>query len=109
MVQVTTGVVRHESVYGVTRLSPDQASANDILHLIRDHWASENRSHYVRDVTFDEDRSQMRVGVIPQVMASVRNLAIGTMRSAGYTNMAATCRRFAAHPSEALALLGLYI
>ncbi len=29
-----------------------------LLALLRGHWGIENRLHYVRDVTFDEDRSQ---------------------------------------------------
>jgi len=61
----------------------------------------------VRDVTFDEDRSPVRCGNIPQVMAALRNTAIGLIRAAGWTNVAAACRHFAARPWEALALLGV--
>jgi len=107
VVRVTTGEVRHESLLGVTSLRSDQTSPAEILQLVRAHWTIENRSHYVRDVTFDEDRSQVRTATIPQVLAAMRNLAIGVMRVAGYTNIAATCRRFAARPTEALALIGL--
>jgi hypothetical protein len=56
-------------------------------------------SHWVRDVPFDEDRSQVWCDHIPQVMAVLRNTAIGLMRGAGYTNIAAACRRFAAQPA----------
>jgi predicted transposase YbfD/YdcC len=107
VVQARTGEVRHEAVLGVTSLRPDEASPAEILRLVRAHWTIENRSHYVRDVTFDEDRSQVRTATIPQVLAAMRNLAIGAMRAAGHTNIAATCRRFAARPAEALALIGL--
>jgi len=41
----------------------------------------------VHDVTFDEDRSQVRCGSIPHVMATFRNTVIGLMRWAGYPNM----------------------
>jgi len=98
---------RSEVVYGVTSLSPKQADASRLLSLVRGHWAIENGSHWVRDVTFDEDRSQVRVGNIPQVMASFRNLAIGLLRQAGETNIAAACRRMAAQPWSALALIGI--
>ena len=97
-----------EVVYGVTSLSASEAGAADVLRLVREHWSIENRSHWVRDVTFDEDRSQVRVGAIPHVMAALRNTAIGLMRTAGETNIAAACRRFAAQPWAALALLGIY-
>ena len=61
----------------------------------------------MRDVTYDEDRSHVRTAAIPQLMAASRNVAITLMRVASHTNRAATCRRFAAHPREALALIGL--
>jgi len=66
-----------------------------------------DKSHWVRDVTFDEDRSQVRCGNIPEVMAALRNLAIGLIRLGGDTNIAAACRRYAAQPWAALALLGI--
>ena len=75
--------------------------------LVRGQWQIENKSHWVRDVTFDEDRSQVRCGNIPQVMAALRNTAIGLLRWAGHTNIAAACRRLAAQPVQALALIGI--
>ena len=102
-----TGEVEQETVYGVTSLGPERADAARLLQLVREHWRIENRSHWVRDVTFDEDRSQVRVGSIPQVMAALRNTAIGVIRSTGTTQIAAATRRLAARPWEALALLGI--
>jgi hypothetical protein len=58
-------------------------------------------------VTHDENRSQERCGSIPQVMATPRNLVIGLIRTAGETNIAAACRRSAAQPWTALALIGI--
>jgi hypothetical protein len=58
-------------------------------------------------VTFGEDRSQVRCENLLQVMAALRNTVIGLMRQAGHTNIAATCRRFAAQPTLALALMGI--
>jgi predicted transposase YbfD/YdcC len=102
-----TGEVRQEVVAGVTSLTPERADAARLLALVRGQWHIENQSHWVRDVTFDEDRSQVRCGNIPQVMAALRNTVIGLMRWAGYTNMAAACRRFAAQPTAALHLIGI--
>jgi predicted transposase YbfD/YdcC len=102
-----TGEVREEVIAGVTSLPPERAEAARLLALGRGHWSIENRSHWVRDVTFDEDRSQVRCGNIPQVMAALRNTVVGLMRWAGYTNMAAACRRFAAQPQAALHLIGI--
>jgi len=102
-----TGQARRTIVYGITSLPPQRADAARLLSLVRQHWAIENKSHWVRDVTYDEDRAQVRCGSIPQTMAALRNLAIGLMRSAGETNIAAACRRFAARPWAALALIGI--
>jgi predicted transposase YbfD/YdcC len=102
-----TGEVHEEVVAGVTSLAPERADATRLLALVRGQWHIENQSHWVRDVTFDEDRSQVRCGNIPQVMAALRNTVIGLMRWAGYTNMAAACRRFAAQPRTALHLIGI--
>jgi len=98
---------RADVVYGVTSLSPEQACPERLLGLVRQHWQIENQVHWVRDVTFDEDRSQVRSGSIPQVMAAFRNTTIGLMHWVGETNIAAACRRFAAQPWAALALIGI--
>ena len=102
-----TGQERTEVVYGVTSLNPERATPGRVLDLVRGHWHIENKSHWVRDVTFDEDRSQVRCDSIPQVMAALRNTAIGLLRWAGHTNIAAACRRLAAQPAQALALIGI--
>ena len=65
-----TGEERVEVVYGVTSLRPERATPERLLALVRGQWQIENRSHWVRDVTLDEDRSQVRCGNIPQVMAA---------------------------------------
>jgi predicted transposase YbfD/YdcC len=102
-----TGEERDEVVYGVSSLGAERATPSQLLALVRGQWQIENRSHWVRDVTFDEDRSQVRCGSIPQVMAALRNTTIGLLRTAGYVNIAAACRRFAAQPDLALALIGI--
>jgi hypothetical protein len=58
-------------------------------------------------VTCDEDRSQVRCGNIPQVMGALHNTTIGLFRWAGHTHIAAACRRLAAQPVQALALIGI--
>ena len=102
-----TGEIQQETVYGMTDLSRKLVGPSDLLTIVRSHWHIENKSHHVRDVTFDEDRSRVRCGNIPQLMASLRNVCIGLMRVAERQNIAATCRQFAAQPDKALRLLGL--
>jgi hypothetical protein len=51
----------------------------------------------------------VRCGNIPHVMAALRNTAIGLLRWAGHTNIAAACRQLAAQPAQALALIGIVL
>jgi len=67
--QVKSGKTRTEVVYLITSLSPEQASPQRLLALNRGHWEIENRLHWVRDVTFGEDHSQIRTGAGPRMMA----------------------------------------
>jgi predicted transposase YbfD/YdcC len=93
--------------YAVTSLTPAQPNARRLLELWRGHGGSENNLHWGRDVTFDEDRCQVRTGAGPQVMAALRSTAIGVLRRAGHPNIAAALRTYAGRPHAALALLGL--
>jgi predicted transposase YbfD/YdcC len=102
-----TGEITLKTVYGITSLTPDEASAEQLLALIRQHWHIENKSHWVRDVTFDEDRSQVRQGNLPHVLATLRNTVISILRATGATNTAQARRYYAARPDEAVALIGL--
>lgn len=102
-----TGEVKRETSYAITSLGPEKANPAQLIKLWREHWHIENKLHWVRDVTFDEDRSQVRTGHIAQVMAAFRNAAISLMRLLGANNIAAACRRYAAQPALALAAVGL--
>jgi hypothetical protein len=94
-----------EVTYAVTSLPPERADARRLLGLLRGHWGIENKVHYVRDVTFDEDRSQVRRDAAPQVMAAGRNLAMALLRRAGHANIAAALRTYAGRPPAAVALV----
>jgi predicted transposase YbfD/YdcC len=67
----------------------------------------ENNIHWVRDVTYDEDRSQIRTGTGPHVMAARRTAAIAALRTAGTTNIAAANRHHARDSNRPLVLLGI--
>jgi len=99
---------QRETVFCVTSLASEKANATRLLTLNRGHWSIENRLHYVRDRTFDEDRSQVRKRAAPHMMASLRNLAIGLLRLAGAsTNIAAAARFFMRNAERAMELLGV--
>ena len=78
IVRVRTGEMRQETVYGVTSLPPDRASADHLLAYSRAHWHIENRSHWVRDVTFHED--QLHGRQIGGMLAWLRNMALNLIR-----------------------------
>lgn len=99
---------RVEVVYGLTsRPGTEDADAKALLALVRGHWVIENCLHWVRDVTFDEDRSQVRKGNGPRVMATLRNLAISILRLAGARFIAKAVRWCARNDERALRLVGL--
>ena len=102
-----TGESHSERAYCITDLRPPQASPSQLLALNRGHWSIENRLHWVRDVTFDEDRSQVRTNHGPQVLASLRNFVIGLIRRGirrPRTSIASVLRHFAATPAQALSI-----
>ncbi|WP_330301562.1 MULTISPECIES: ISAs1 family transposase [unclassified Streptomyces] len=102
-----TGKVSIERVYAITSLTVHQANAADLAERIRGHWAIENREHHVRDVTFGEDASRVRTGGAPRAMASLRNLAIGALRLAGWDNIAEGLRHHGRDMTRPPAALGL--
>jgi len=91
-----------ETCYAVTSLTVTQASAARLAAIIRGHWGIEDRLHWVRDMDFDEDRSQVRTASGPRIMASLRNLVITILRLAGAASIAAALRYHARRPSRPL-------
>jgi predicted transposase YbfD/YdcC len=96
---------RTETVYAITDLDQSQIRPDELADILRGHWHIENRLHWVRDVTFAEDHSQIRTGHGPAVMAVLRNLAISVHRRHGAANIAAATRHTSRHPSRTLPLL----
>jgi predicted transposase YbfD/YdcC len=94
-----------ETVYAVTDLSWQQIRADQLAEAVREHWHVENRLHWIRDVTFAEDLSQIRTGHGPANMAALRNFALSRHRIAGADNIAAACRHVGRHPNRVLPLL----
>jgi predicted transposase YbfD/YdcC len=103
-----TGKGSAVAVLGITSLGPARASGPQIATYVRGHWSIENKLHYVRDVTYHEDASQVRTGNAPRTMASFRNLAISVLRRAGNTNIAAALRKTGRDFTRPLTLLGIH-
>ena len=96
------GITTVEAVYGVTSQSTEKALPKKILAQNRKHWSVENKQHYVLDVTFDEDRSQIRSLNGPMVMTCLRRAAISLLRIKGITNIAQAFRWLWAKPHVAI-------
>jgi predicted transposase YbfD/YdcC len=104
---VKNGKTSHEVRYFITSVARTVAGADQLLEWTRGHWSIENRSHYVRDVTLGEDASRIRKGCGPQVMAALRNAAIGVLRTTGAVNIAEQLRRNASQVGKLFAKLGI--
>ncbi len=103
--RIVDGKLTHDTVYGVTSLSAQQASAPQLLAYVRGHWQIENGLHYRRDQTLREDWCQVRTGHAAQVLAAINNLVTALILRQGQRNLAHARRCYAAHWPEALNLL----
>ena len=99
------GETKVEVTYYITSVLPECAGGRELFRWIRGHWGIENQVHWIRDMDWDEDRSQVRTGAVPQVMAACRNLAQSLLRRRGCSNIAAALRTNAGRPSCAVQLV----
>ena len=101
----TNGKKSVEVVYLVTSADHQSAPPATLAAWVQGHWGIENRLHWVRDVSYDEDRSQVRTGQAPRVMATLRNTVVSLLRLAGWDNIAQALRHHARDPERALTCL----
>ena len=94
-----------EVVFLIAILPPETDGPASLLALNRGHWGIENCLHYVRDVTFGEDRSRIRTGHAPQLLAACRNLVMTLIHRTGSSRIAASRRSFSYHPRAAFDVL----
>jgi predicted transposase YbfD/YdcC len=87
--RITKLKTEHEVSYGISSLPASVADTARLLTICRAHWRIENGLHYRRDVTLEEDASQVRVGQAPEVLAALNNLVCGMCARAKVSNLAA--------------------
>ena len=98
-----TGQRSVEVTWSLTSLSAERAGPKELLALVRNHWHIENRLHYVRDFTYDEDRCRAHVRHLPRNLACLTNVAIAIVRCDGrFRYLPEANRHYAARPQEAL-------
>jgi predicted transposase YbfD/YdcC len=101
-----SGKTTRQTVHAITDMASHQASPQRLGQLARGHWGIES-VHHVRDTTFAEDASKIRTGHGPANMATLRNLAVNTLRDAGHRSIAAGLRQASYQPfRHPLDLLG---
>lgn len=93
VVHKKSGKVSHELAYGITSRPAREASPERLLKINRGHWTIENRTHYVIDWNFDEDRSRIRTGHGPENVTRLRRFAVGLIQSKPGRKVAETLRR----------------
>lgn len=68
-------------------------TASAFANRIRGYWGVENKVHYVRDVTQNEDASRIRTPPLVQIWAIARNFSLNLYRDNGSQNMAQAQRK----------------
>ncbi len=95
-----------EIEYAISSVNREQADASQLLSWWRGHWGIENRLHWIRDESFGEDRSRVRTGHAPQILASVRNAVINWLRAAKVNQITAELRLNAWNSQRLFSKLG---
>ena len=102
-VEVKSGKHSSETIYGLTSLTAQAASPQRLLALNRGHWSIENRLHFVRDTSYDEDRCRVHTGHLPRNLACLTNVAISIVRLEGqFDYLPQAHRHYARRPHEAV-------
>ena len=88
--------------YAITSLGGGRAEAGALMRRWRIHWHIENGLHWVRDVTFGEDESQIHKGQAPEVFTLLRNAAVSLLSTTRTPSIAAAVRDLGSRPPAVL-------
>jgi predicted transposase YbfD/YdcC len=98
--------ISKEIVHAVTSLGTGQASAAGLAAIARGQWGIES-VHWLRDTAYAEDANTGYAGNGPQVMATLRNLAISLLYLAGVKEVTRTLQAIARDRTRMLSYLPL--
>ena len=87
-IRTDTGEMTVETVYGITSLPKERASAQQLLEWTRDYWGIENGLHYRRDKTLEEDGTRMTNDNQAEAIATLNNFIVGLTTKLGFKNLA---------------------
>jgi predicted transposase YbfD/YdcC len=103
---LTGTALTKEIAHGITSLDPERGTPAVLAGLTRGHWGVES-VHWIRDTVFEEDANTGYAGNGPQVMATLRNVAISLLHRAGITEISRTLQRITRDRTRALLFLPL--
>jgi len=99
-------MIAKEIVHAAASLDAKRATPEALAALTRGQWAIE-AVHWIRDTAYREDHSAGYAGDGPQVMATLRNMAISLLRIAGITQIARTLQAFSRDRTRILDVIPL--
>ena len=100
-----TGRYHREVVYGITSLSAEQVTPDQLLRMLRSYWKIENSLHYRRVVTLHEDRTRFKSHSAAHITAVINNVLLGILAQSEHRYLPAARRLHVAHPDHAFQLL----
>jgi predicted transposase YbfD/YdcC len=74
-------------------ISSKRATAADMLHLIRSHWAVENQLHWCLAVQFGEDASRKRAGHAAENFSTINRLVLNILKNEKSTKLSLKNKR----------------
>lgn len=103
---ITGAYLAKEIVHGITSLGADRGTPEVLAHITRGQWGIES-VHWLRDTAWREDQNTGYAGNGPQVMASLRNIAVSLLHIAGITEIIRTLQAICRDRNRVLAYLPL--
>jgi predicted transposase YbfD/YdcC len=103
---LTGAAISKEIVHAITSLTAGQATSDVLAQLTQGQWGIES-VHWLRDTAYTEDHNTGYAGNGPQVMATLRNIAISLLHLAGITEITRTLQRISRDRTRALLVLPL--
>jgi predicted transposase YbfD/YdcC len=98
--------ISKEIVHAVTSLGTGLATPGDLAALAQGQWGIES-IHWIRDAVYREDDNRAYTGQGPQIMATLRNLAVSLLHLGGITKIKATLQQIGRDRDRVLAVLPL--
>lgn len=76
--ELPDGTESEELTSFISSLPP---KVRDLAKHVRNHWSVENTLHHTLDVTFTEDKSRIRKGNGPEIIAALRRFSLSILKS----------------------------